>query len=101
MPPRRCVRCRRLVPAAQRCGCGPTTRTNYDSTERRRRQQTIADHLEAYGAVCPGWRREMHETSPFELTADHVLAVAAGGAQDGALEVLCRPCNSSKGARAH
>jgi hypothetical protein len=33
------------------------------------------------------------------LTADHVTAVAVSGDQGGPLQVLCRTCNSAKGAR--
>jgi 5-methylcytosine-specific restriction endonuclease McrA len=33
-----------------------------------------------------------------DLTADHVVPVAAGGPEDGPLTVLCRGCNSAKGA---
>jgi len=36
--------------------------------------------------------------SETDLTADHVTPVAAGGAIDGPLRTLCRPCNSSLGA---
>lgn len=99
MPPRRCRHCRQLVAAGARCSCTPNTRTGYGNAERRRRAQTVADHREAYGDICPGWHREMHEAA--DLTADHVRAVAAGGAPDGPLEVLCRSCNSRKGARTH
>lgn len=99
MPPRRCRHCRQLVDKGFRCPCTPNTRTGYGSAERRRRAAVVADHREAYGAVCPGWRRPMHEAS--DLTADHVVPVAAGGAPHGPLEVLCRSCNSTKGARTH
>jgi 5-methylcytosine-specific restriction protein A len=101
MPPRRCRHCRQLVGAGTRCGCSPTTRTSYDAREIRRRRALINDHLEAYGAVCPGWHRDMHEVTPEQLTADHVVPVAAGGHPHGPLQVLCRSCNSSKGARIH
>lgn len=101
MPPRRCRHCRQLVAAGTRCHCTPTTRTGYGSAEIRRRRQLVQDHLEAYGAVCPGWRREMHEVDPKQLTADHVVPVAAGGSQHGPLQVLCKSCNSSKGAQTH
>jgi 5-methylcytosine-specific restriction protein A len=101
MPPRRCQHCWQLVAAGTRCPCSPHTRTGYDSAERRRRAQTVADHLEAYGSVCPGWHREMHEVDERDLTADHVRPVAAGGDPRGPLEVLCRSCNSRKGARTH
>jgi 5-methylcytosine-specific restriction protein A len=101
MPPRRCRHCRQLVAAGVRCPCAPSTRTGYDNAERRRRAQLVADHLEAYGPVCPGWRREMHEVDPSQLTADHVVPVAAGGDPRGTLQALCRSCNSSRGARTH
>lgn len=100
MPPRRCVRCRELTAAGVRCPCGPTTRTGYDHTERRRRAQLIEDYLEVYGLHCPGWRRPAHSVPQSSaLTADHVVPVAVGGDPAGALQVLCRSCNSSRGAR--
>lgn len=35
-----------------------------------------------------------------DLTVDHILAIANGGGDDlGNLQLLCRPCNSRKGAR--
>lgn len=97
MPPRRCVRCRELSDAGVRCPCSPNTRTGYDWGERKRRARAVADHLEAYGAVCPGWGRDWHEAD--DLTADHVRPVASGGEQTGPLEVLCRSCNGRKAAR--
>jgi 5-methylcytosine-specific restriction protein A len=99
MPPHRCRHCRQLVAAGARCPCSPTTRTGYDNAERLRRRQAVLDHLEAYGPICPGWRRQMHEVDPRDLTADHVTPVAAGGHPHGPLQVLCRSCNSRRGAR--
>jgi 5-methylcytosine-specific restriction protein A len=101
MPPRRCRHCRQLVAAGVRCPCSPNTRTGYGSVEIRRRRQAVLDHLEAYGAVCPGWRVQMHEVSPAQLTADHIVPIAAGGDPHGPLQILCRSCNSRKGARTH
>ena len=51
-----------------------------------------------HGNLCPGYRREAHPVS--DLTVDHVVPLAAGGAplDPGNLTVLCRSCNSSKGA---
>ncbi|WP_285636856.1 HNH endonuclease [Actinoallomurus iriomotensis] len=51
-------------------------------------------HVEQYGWVCPGWRRDPHPAT--DLTADHVNPRAAGGRIDGQLRVLCRSCNSSR-----
>jgi len=52
------------------------------------------------GSWCPGYRRPAHRAS--DLTVDHVVPLAAGGAPlDVAnTQVLCRSCNSSKGASA-
>lgn len=101
MPARRCRHCRGLVQAGDRCTCRAGTRTGYDSAERRRRRDVVLEHLELYGPVCPGWQREEHWALPRELTADHVVPVAAGGDQDGALRVLCRSCNSRRGMSHH
>jgi 5-methylcytosine-specific restriction enzyme A len=51
-----------------------------------------------YGNWCPGYRRDAHPAS--DLTVDHVVPLAAGGApfDIGNCAVLCRSCNSTKGA---
>ena len=50
------------------------------------------------GDWCPGFRRPAHRAS--DLTVDHVVPLAAGGApfEVANTHVLCRSCNSSKGA---
>jgi 5-methylcytosine-specific restriction protein A len=50
------------------------------------------------GDWCPGYRRPAHRAS--DLTVDHVVPLAAGGAPYDIANtaVLCRSCNSSKGA---
>lgn len=74
------------------------TRRNYRPGWTRLSQQTIAAHVAAHGWTCPGWRRPAHPSR--SLTADHRIPVAAGGASvPGNLGVLCRSCNSAKGAR--
>lgn len=65
--------------------------------ETARRAATVAQWRATYGDWCPGWQRPGHHAS--DLTADHVQAVAAGGLETGALSVLCRACNGTKGAR--
>jgi 5-methylcytosine-specific restriction enzyme A len=50
-----------------------------------------------YGDVRPGWGRESHPST--DLTADHVVPVAAGAAESGPLHVMCSRCNSARGAR--
>jgi 5-methylcytosine-specific restriction protein A len=51
-----------------------------------------------HGNWCPGYERPAHRAS--DLTADHVVPLAAGGApfDIANTSVLCRSCNSSKGA---
>jgi 5-methylcytosine-specific restriction protein A len=50
------------------------------------------------GDWCPGYRRPAHRAA--DLTVDHVVPLAAGGApyDIGNTAVLCRSCNSTKGA---
>ena len=50
------------------------------------------------GNWCPGYQRHAHRAA--DLTVDHVVPLAAGGApfDIGNTAVLCRSCNSTKGA---
>ena len=50
-----------------------------------------------HGDWCPGYARPAHRAS--DLTVDHVVALAAGGAPFDVANtsVLCRSCNSTKG----
>jgi 5-methylcytosine-specific restriction protein A len=65
-------------------------------------QQLSARVLRAWrgehGDWCPGYGRPAHPAS--DLTVDHVEPLAAGGAplDIGNTAVLCRSCNSTKGA---
>ncbi|MES2210067.1 MAG: HNH endonuclease [Chloroflexota bacterium] len=51
-----------------------------------------------HGDWCPGYQRPAHPAA--DLTVDHVVPLAAGGApfDIGNTAVLCRSCNSTKGA---
>ena len=51
-----------------------------------------------HGNWCPGYQRVAHPAS--DLTVDHLVPLAVGGAplDIGNLAVLCRSCNSTKGA---
>ena len=51
-----------------------------------------------HGNWCPGYGRPAHRAS--DLTVDHVVPLAVGGApfEIGNCAVLCRSCNSTKGA---
>ncbi|MFD4258225.1 hypothetical protein ACFWR9_11490 [Streptomyces sp. NPDC058534] len=74
---------------------GPRARQGYTRRERIRRADAVRAHVEQFGWVCPGWQRDSHPAE--NLTADHVVAVGAGGREDGELRVLCRACNSTRG----
>src|SRR4029450_2539685 len=65
------------------------------ASERTRRQDLIAAHVRVHGWTWPGYGCPPHPSG--ELTADHVLAVARGGSEEGAIRVLCRSCNSRRG----
>jgi 5-methylcytosine-specific restriction protein A len=105
---RPCIDCRRLIPSGTRCADCERPRARqtqqrkratrpYTAAEKRRRAATVDQWRATYGDLCPGWEREPHQSS--DLVADHVVPYAAGGAEDGPLRVLCRSCNSSRGAR--
>ena len=51
-----------------------------------------------HGNWCPGYQRPAHRAA--DLTVDHVVPLAAGGAPFDIANtaVLCRSCNSTKGA---
>lgn len=83
----------------QRTAAKRQRRPRASETETRRRAQAVADWLGMYGPWCPGYRRAPHAVRPDDLTADHVHPIGAGGREDGPLTVLCRPCNSRRGAR--
>lgn len=74
-------------------------RPDYNSAERGRRAATVQAWRQAYGELCPGWKRPPHLADPARnpLTADHLTPVRAGASEQGPLGVLCRSCNSSKG----
>jgi 5-methylcytosine-specific restriction protein A len=94
LPGSRCPTCTRHVDATRTRS--KRARRPYTATEQRRRAAAVQTHIAAHGYWCPGWRTPPHPTR--DLTADHPLAVAAGGAETQELEILCRSCNSRKGA---
>lgn len=95
-----CPSCRRRVVGscsqcqAQRQPKPRRNRVGYGRREADRRADTVRAWVERNGWVCPGWRRDSHESQ--ELTADHVDPLALGGPQSGELAVLCKTCNSAK-----
>jgi hypothetical protein len=75
----------------------PDKNTNQEIQRRRR---AVAEWRTTMGDWCPGvpeLHRGAHPAA--NLTADHVVEVAAGGLESGPLVVRCGPCNSAKAAR--
>jgi 5-methylcytosine-specific restriction enzyme A len=107
MTPRACLGCGIPVPMGSRCppcagkvAQAKRARRPYSATavEKRRRAAAVAEWVSTHGWTCPGWGdREPHPSS--DLTADHIVAVGAGGDEGGALRILCRQCNGARGAR--
>lgn len=101
-----CLDCGRLSPGS-RCPThtrdrdaattrGKRERRPYTHGEQERRAQAVRDHVALYGYWCPGYLVEPHPAH--DLTGDHPTPVAGGGREDQPLAVLCRRCNSRKGA---
>jgi hypothetical protein len=105
---RPCLGCGRLVRGRSRC---PRCQLGRDraktarrpefktATETKRRREVVATHRAQVGDWCPGvpeLHRPAHPAA--RLQADHVVEVAAGGAEDGPLIVRCGPCNAARSA---
>jgi hypothetical protein len=61
------------------------------------RRQKIKAHVAIHGWYCPKCKRSVRRGS---LTVDHIVALQNGGHTSRLnAQVICGPCNSSKGAR--
>jgi 5-methylcytosine-specific restriction protein A len=92
----RCTDCQRERDRAKRAR---RPDLHADTHERERRRRVVADHRARIGDWCPGipeLRRGAHPSA--DLTADHLIEVAAGGLASGPLVVRCRSCNSARSA---
>ncbi len=87
MPLRRCLDCGTLSRGTRCPSCTAHRRVV------RNADRPIARAVIAASPVCA--RCGATE----DLTADHVVPLARGGTNHGPRATLCRPCNSSKGAR--
>ena len=63
-------------------------RTWYGTHWRRAREAAVGAWIVQHGHTCPGYQRPPHPA--LDLTGDHRA--------DGTIGVLCRSCNSTKGA---
>jgi len=91
------TRCREHRAAQERGRKPRATNLTRDTAERNRRAAVVAAHRAQYGDWCPGWQAPPHPAT--DLTADHIVAIAAGGHPSGPLQVLCRACNGRKSNR--
>lgn len=103
MPRSFCSRCGRIGPGVCPTCAANARRATYDNpTYRRNRTATITAWVQQHGNTCPGWTRGAHQVEPGELTVDHIVPIKGGGTHHPSnLTVLCRSCNSSKGATPH
>src|SRR5687768_9824435 len=73
-------------------------RRGYGRTWRKLSRAVIAAWVGTHGFYCPGYGVAPHYS--FDLTADHRVPLAVGGPRlTLAIDVLCRRCNSRKGAQ--
>lgn len=91
-------RCRPHQAAHERGRTQRPTNLTRDHAEQQRRAAAVTAHRQKRGDWCPGWAdRPPHQVLPPNiLTADHDVAVAAGGDPHGPLTVRCRVCNGAK-----
>jgi 5-methylcytosine-specific restriction enzyme A len=106
--PRACLGCGVLVRGASRCAECKARRERAKSARRpdknrnaeiQRRRRAVAEHRATIGDWCPGVPELYRPAHPAaNLSADHVIEVAAGSAEGGPLVVRCVPCNSARSA---
>ncbi len=95
-PTTACPTCRRRGcknPGHRGCKRGPGSEFK-TWAQIKRRAAVVENWRLTNGDTCPGYHTPPHQTN--DLTADHIIPVAAGGPETGELGVLCRICNSRK-----
>jgi 5-methylcytosine-specific restriction endonuclease McrA len=95
----RCEACRLVVDRIRDARNRPTDRTwRWHKFSRR----ILSEHRRNVGPWCPGAADLDHDAHPsFDLTLDHIVPLAAGGAEFDRANVrpLCRSANSARGDR--
>ena len=86
---RPCLGCGCLIPK-RFSRCATCSTPVYNSAHQRRSR--LARAMQPYCSECG---------TTEDLTGDHIVALANGGDMLGPLDVLCRSCNSRRGANPH
>lgn len=73
------------------------TKVARTSKVREHRRRAVSAWRTEHGDWCPGYNRPGHTAT--DLTADDPVAIANGGDPMQEQAILCRSCNSAKGAR--
>jgi 5-methylcytosine-specific restriction endonuclease McrA len=96
-PTRQLISVQRGSKTAARCGyCRQQWQHAKDG--RRPMRRTYAEQQRrAQQVKAQPWCSDCGTTT--NLTAEHIIAVALGGSEDGPLTTLCQPCNSKRGAK--
>jgi hypothetical protein len=108
---RPCLGCGKLVRGASRCRLCAAVRERIKYAKRpalhtrastQSNRELVSEWRAVNGDWCPGipaGQLEAHPAHPCaDLVADHLLAVALGGSEDGPRRVICRRSNSALGA---
>jgi hypothetical protein len=90
--------CREILTKGARCSVHALPRHSNSRAWQKASAEARRQHVARYGWTCPGWGRTPHYAT--DLTADHPRSLAEGGPLNptDAPPILCRSCNSRKGA---
>lgn len=101
-----CTVCGKLASNGRRCAAhpkasGPSHPVHADPRWTRLSRRMMARHVGQFGRVCPGDGHDHPAHPSGDLTLDHVIPLAEGGAafDPANTRVLCRSRNSANGAR--
>jgi 5-methylcytosine-specific restriction endonuclease McrA len=96
--PRTCLRCDTVIKTGTFCIEHQRVEWKIRNDDRRIRKAVVAASPICKCTAACAWHGPTCSATT-DLTADHVIPVARGGTNDGPRQVLCRRCNSAKGAR--
>lgn len=97
---RRCLACGELT-AQRHAHASPgriaSAAVHQSARWRRLSARLVRQWIGEHGPWCPGWHVPRHVS--YDLTADHLVPVAEGGApfDERNVSILCRSCNGRKG----